>query len=376
MSNPKGAPKVVNEKGPAQVPRFLDKLEQISRISFIEPDWQISRSPVMIPVVIALIGYFGNNLLHTQQNIIEQKKIDLEYVKIAKDVATNLKEGADPLLAKWGYQTLFQLSPVQVLSPEEIDDLSRRRVPLPSSTPPTVLGGVNSSIANWPWLVSVYAAGRFICNGTLIAPRTVLSAAQCVSRGQASNYEVATVTDDGKYVKILKRTPVTKIVVHPEYSKDTAKNDIGILELDVELPPPFAPISAQRSVDPKAGTLALVAALGFGSLPGSLLQSSVPIVGDATCAAKYGDQSAPEGIICAAFERGGAGACPGTGSAGGPLVVLSGEGRKYLVGIVSLADCSVPEEAFGFYTRVSTYADWIKQTVPNVLSEPMAEVNR
>jgi trypsin len=366
MSNPEDDSEVVNEKRPAQVPGLLDKLEQISRISV----------PIMIPVVIAIIGFFGNELLNARQNTIEQKKIDLEYVKIAKDVVSNLKADSDPLIVNWAYQTLFQLSPIKVSS-KDIDDLSKRRVPLPSSSPPTVLGGASSSIVDWPWLVSVNMAGRFICNGTLIAPTMVLSTAFCVTRGQPANYEVAIPADDGKNVKIGTPIPVTKIVLHPEFSKDTGKNDIAILELGKALPPPFATISAQSSADPKAGALALVAAVDFRSQPGNLLQTAIPIADDATCAGRYGDKSAREGTICAGFERGGASACPGTGSAGGPLVVLSGAGRKYQIGIVSLADdCSVPGAAYGLYTRVSSYADWIKQVVPNVLSEPMTGVKR
>src|SRR5262249_31700109 len=143
--------------------------------------------------------------------------------------------------------------------------------------------------------------------------------------------------------------------------------DIAILELGMELPPPFATISAQRSADPKPGTLALVGVIDFRSNRGNLLQSSVAIF---DCVAK----SAQEGTICAGY--GGAGACGGTGSAGGALVLFSGLGRKYKVGIVSSADCSVPEAAYGVYTRISLYADWIKQVVPDVLSEPMTDVKR
>jgi secreted trypsin-like serine protease len=58
-------------------------------------------------------------------------------------------------------------------------------------------------------------------------------------------------------------------------------------------------------------------------------------------------------------------------------VLLSGAGRKYQIGIVSLGeDCSVPGAVYGVYTRVSSYADWIRQVVPNVLSEPTTEVKR
>jgi len=105
---------------------------------------------------------------------------------------------------------------------------------------PTVLGAVSSSIADWPWLVSVFrAGGRFVCNGTLIAPRMVLSAANCV--GDSANNEVATATDDGKYLKIGRRIPVTKVFVHPAYSEVTWKSDIAVLELDTELPPLCVP---------------------------------------------------------------------------------------------------------------------------------------
>jgi Trypsin/TIR domain len=269
------------------------------------------------------------------------------------------------LLVGWGGYALIQNVATKVMQTAKQPDA-------PSSKTPTVLGGVNSSIADWPWLVSIFQGRRFICNGTLIAPRMVLSTALCVARGQPANYEVASATDDGKYIKIGRRMPVTKIVLHPEFVSNLGKNDIAILELGAELPPPFATISGRRSADPNAGSLALVGTIDFRSNPGNVIQSSVPISDDASCALK----TELEGTICAGFERGGGGACPGTGSAGGPLVVFSGAGRKYQIGIVSMADCSVPEEAFGIYTRISLYVDWIKKVVPDVLSEPATEVKR
>ena len=35
---------------------------------------------------------------------------------------------------------------------------------------PTVLGGASWSVTDWPWVVSIFTADQFICNGTLIAP--------------------------------------------------------------------------------------------------------------------------------------------------------------------------------------------------------------
>jgi trypsin len=372
VTNPKDKPEAANEKGPTQRSSLLDALEQISRISV----------PIMIPVVIALIGYFGNNLLNQRQSIIEQKKLELEYVKIAKDTLSNVKPETDTILVSWAYQTFFQLSPVKV-SQEDVDDLSKRRVPLPSSTPPTVLGGVSSSLTDWPWLVSLFEESQFVCNGTVIAAKKVLSTAHCVAHGRPGNIEVVTATGDGKNLRISRRIQVSKIIVHPAFSSDDEKNDndIAILELSTALPPPFAMISAQSSTDPKVGGLALVAAIDFRSEPGNLLQGSIPIVDGATCVATYDTtysvKLTSQAIICAGFEHGGFIACPGTGSAGGPLVVLDGAGQKYQIGIVSLGqDCSRRGAAYGVYTRVSSYSDWIRQVVPEVFSEPIKEVKR
>lgn len=243
---------------------------------------------------------------------------------------------------------------------------------------PTVLGGASWSVADWPWLVSIFVADGFVCNGTVIAPRMVLSAANCVDGGTPADYKVVTVADDGNYLKIVRRIPVSNIIINPGYAPEYAghlpKNDIAILELEMELPPPFATISARGSSDPKAGALALVGTIDFRSEPGVLLQGSVVVWDDAACAAKTALRGNPlEEIICAGSEHGRAGACPRTGSAGAPLAVLSGAGRKYQVGIVSAADCHEPETAYGIYTRISSYADWIKQVAPNALSEPTTE---
>jgi hypothetical protein len=47
----------VTKEEPTSAPTALDKLEQISKISV----------PLMIPIVVALIGYFGNDFLNQRQ---------------------------------------------------------------------------------------------------------------------------------------------------------------------------------------------------------------------------------------------------------------------------------------------------------------------
>ncbi|WP_441259707.1 S1 family peptidase [Bradyrhizobium sp. 521_C7_N1_3] len=358
MATPKDDSQVAPEKTPVRNRQLLDTLEQISRISV----------PLLIPIVVALIGYFGNEILNSRQGEIEKKKIDLEYVKIAKDVASNVTPDANTLITNWAYRVLFKLSPVSVPD-EDVEILSKQRVPLPSSVSPAILGGTGTSVAEWPWLVSVFEDGTFICNGTVIAPKAVLSAANCMSGERRGKFEVATATDNGPNVRIGRRIPVTKFVVHPTYSEDTARDDIAILEIGTALPPPFITIATQKSADPRIGELTLVAGFDFKSQPASLLQSPVPIANAAMCAAMYPGKVMPEGTFCAGFEHGGAVACAHRG-AGGPAVLLNSAGRKYQVGIVSLGeDCNSPKAGLGVYTRVSSYADWIRKGVPNLPGE-------
>ena len=120
---------------PAPKPTLLDQLEQLSKIA----------TPVMIPVVIAILGFFGNELINARQNAIESKKIDLEYVKIAKDILSSVKPDTDPKITRWAYETLFKLSPVAV-STEVVEELSTKRVPLPITTSVVASPEVNSAI--------------------------------------------------------------------------------------------------------------------------------------------------------------------------------------------------------------------------------------
>jgi hypothetical protein len=352
-------PSSVREKGePAsKTPTLLDKLEQISKISV----------PVMIPLVVALIGYVGSDLLNVRQNVIEQKKVDLEYVKIAKDIVSNVKPETDARIVNWAYQTLFQLSPIKVAR-EDVDDLSNRRVPLPTANP-SVVGGTSSPKTEWPWLVALSTVDFPFpfCNGTLIAPSIVLTAAHCVTGPR--EITIVNPVEDGGQLRIRAHIPIKKIIVHPEFSKERVeRHNIALLQLGATLPPPFAAISLEKSADPAPGAPAWVAAFDFSSFPKiNLLQATMPVVTQQACAATYGDKVTADDNICAGFQGGGVDACQG--SSGAPLVALNSTGRKYQIGIVTWGEGCAQPEKYGVYTRVSSYANWIKQIAPDVLTD-------
>jgi Trypsin len=368
MAHDKTARESAKKEPPSKSPTLLDNLEQISKISV----------PIMIPVVIAVIGFVGNDYFNARQSIIEQKKVDLEYVKIAKEVASNVKE-TDSRIVNWAYRTLFQLSPVKVPQ-NDVDDLADKRVPLsPSAIPPPLVGGQEVADSNWPWLVGIYRkwdldALQFICNGTLLSPTAVLTAAHCVNVGKPGDYEVAGPIESSTLNSADQSRPlntVLKITLHPKFTMPSgsgiSEHDIAILSLLREQRPPFARISSQRSTDPHIGALALIAAQNYLKTPKAsqqALQAAVPIANAEKCLLKIFDTQ-----ICTGFQEGGVSGC--VGSSGAPLVGFDKSGQKYQIGfiIAGRSKCTLGDMGgdWNVSTRVSSYADWIKQTVPNVL---------
>jgi len=239
-----------------------------------------------------------------------------------------------------------------------------------------VIGGTPSSRGDWPWLVGI-RRGTYdgvVCQATLLGPRTVLTVAHCVTKfdvSQELNATQSAAVDDIKVIatgdiggqKATKEMQVSKIFVHPSYAKKRApENNIAVLELKESLPPPYVLISQARASDPAPGTLAMVAAIAGSQF--EFLEAKIPIVDYAVCRASMGPDVDPTTNLCAGFAAGGVDTC--RGSSGGPLVVTDQAGRKYQVGITSWGvGCGLPNK-YGVYTRVSAFADWIKQIVPDL----------
>ena len=72
-----------------------------------------------------------------------------------------------------------------------------------------------------------------------------------------------------------------------------------------------------------------------------------------------GDVAIGRGQICAGLLEGGRDSC--YGDSGGPLIVRNDDGCALQVGIVSWGEGCAQRDAFGVYTRVSHYADWIER---------------
>ena len=242
-----------------------------------------------------------------------------------------------------------------------------------------IVGGAAAPPGMAPWQVSLQyrdgGAGRWshFCGGSLIAPSWVLTAAHCLDDVDAGALSV--VHGSQSLSASGERRYPERLVLHEGYVAANQGDDIALIRL-------AEPFSSSRQQVVQLQSRQIERAFGFpgacsvvtgwGStdawgpgrsrssardLPDRLRAVDLPIIDNATCAAVYSSGEITSGQVCAGYEQGTMDSCQG--DSGGPLVVPGGPTGWTQVGVVSWgAGCAQPR-AYGVYTRVSAYIDWI-----------------
>ncbi|UXI21141.1 surfeit 1 [Sarcoptes scabiei] len=227
--------------------------------------------------------------------------------------------------------------------------------------PDRIIGGENAAVDEAPFLAQLFRRffyqNRFLCGGSLITPRTVLTAAHCVSLFY--NYRVR-YGSNSRLWSPFPDNEVKSMRPHPKFNLRTVSNDVALFILKNPMPPSANVQTIELETDSFDETTNATL-YGFGLTKGTnkepsnrLKKTTLKVLDNDECAefiSKLHIEKHP-GMFCAAApERS---AC--NGDSGGPLI--NTENRKQ-IGIVSFGTRYCPPGSVNVYTNVTYYLDWI-----------------
>jgi snapalysin len=148
-------------------------------------------------------------------------------------------------------------------------------------------------------MASVHQDGGFICSGTVISQRWVLTAGHCIGAGRY-DVRVGSVnrSSGGRFIH------VDLALLHPQASQSPFSNDVGLLRLDQDAGVPTVALSGPGDDNLEADG-APATLVGWGDItptlgllaPESLRRANVNIVNDLNC---YGEDASigPRTNVC------------------------------------------------------------------------------
>lgn len=241
-----------------------------------------------------------------------------------------------------------------------------------------IVNGVPSTLGSWPWITALgYHSKKnpnkpvFLCGGTLISARHVVTAGHCVYNrkdlymARLGDLDLESTDDGAEPINVL----IENKIIHPEYNPSNHVNDIAILRLADEIPfsrnihPICLPINEPLLHSNFYNTFPFIAGWGAiyfnGPSSSQLLESQVPVVKQEKCQnafKAFTNAIIDDRIICAGYAAGGKDACQG--DSGGPLMIPSNK-SYYLIGVVSYGyRCAEPGYP-GVYSKVSSFLNFI-----------------
>ncbi len=200
-----------------------------------------------------------------------------------------------------------------------------------------IVGGVEAQPNSWPWAVVIYQITysndfsapktKFICGGTIISEKYILTAAHCIIRQTEvlgpKNFKIQIGAHDLKKSGFF--ADVSEIKVHEKYTITQHINDIALIKLseplDFEQMQNVRPVCLPTLEMEKynlVGTMSYLVGWGTTSQGGRanhlLHEVQVPITNIEDCAKKYSillsitDQIS-NNQLCASYPQGGKDTC-------------------------------------------------------------------
>ena len=234
---------------------------------------------------------------------------------------------------------------------------------------PQIVGGKDAPVGKFPYQVSLRRSGRHFCGGSIISSRHILTAAHCVA-GLSSPGSVTVHAGTNQATSNGDAYQAERIVSHPNYDSRLIINDVALIRVNrnIAMSANVKPIALATGSNTYEGSSCVLSGWGTtkagGSVPNNLQYINLLIESQAKC--KQVHSNVRDTHICT-YTKYGEGAC--NGDSGGPLVV-----NGVQVGIVSFGiPCGVGRP--DVYTRVSSFASWIKQQETFLMSEEEAQAN-
>nr|API81376.1 venom toxin [Hemiscorpius lepturus] len=250
-----------------------------------------------------------------------------------------------------------------------------------ASRQPVIAGGWISQPSAWPWVVAILTSNlrveKFLCGGTMVSTKYILTAAHCFRRNGVDQNRIPVArfiirvgsneNDQGQAHRIK------KIMIHEQYRVGQHYNDIAIIEVNEPIVLSFfvrticlpsSELQGRRMV----GHEVVVVGWGDQSFGGirdnKLREVNISVLDREQCNNAYStlaSRSIPKGVtsqfICAGDPEGGKDACQA--DSGGPLMMPSSS-EWTIVGIVSFGYGCAQRGFPGVYTKVSAYLNWIR----------------
>lgn len=236
-----------------------------------------------------------------------------------------------------------------------------------------IINGKEATGGNWPFMAALVSRnvnaydGQF-CGASFIGERYVLTAAHCVEGNSREDLDVVIgVSNLSSSQAAQHRYAVENIYVHQYYNSVATGNDIAIIEL-VEKPSESVVNLVDGYTRGNLNDGQMLTVMGWGDQDASdgysskseLYQVNVPLVNQYQCNSVpyYGYSFIGNDAFCAGYSDGGYDSCQG--DSGGPIVV-STNGVYEQLGIVSWGEGCAQANAYGVYTNISHFDDWIDE---------------